>query len=217
MKGFDKNWCFLPSSPSVSVGDPLLLKKENGRFPTTTLGNDDFMKEEGHPEFSSGSTAWVVIRGFTLIELLVVVLIIGILASVALPQYTKAVAKSRYSQLITAGKSLKDAMEVYYMANGNYPQYWGDLDIEFKGCTADTSARYMLWCDNFAVDMFKSNDVNLNLFDTHGLPNNGKNMPSTDLYDKASAYYVVWLDNSPYPGKTECQSKVDGLCKTMGF
>ena len=217
MKGFDKNWCFLPSSPSVSVGDPLLLKKENGRFPTTTLGNDDFMKEEGHPEFSSGSTAWVVRRGFTLIELLVVVLIIGILASVALPQYTKAVAKSRYSQLITAGKSLKDAMEVYYMANGNYPQYWGDLDIEFKGCTADTSARYMLWCDNFAVDMFKSNDVNLNLFDTHGLPNNGKNMPSTDLYDKASAYYVVWLDNSPYPGKTECQSKVDGLCKTMGF
>lgn len=217
MKGFDKNWCFLPSSPSVSVGDPLLLKKENGRFPTTTLGNDDFMKEEGHPAFSSGSTARVVSRGFTLIELLVVVLIIGILASVALPQYTKAVAKSRYSQLITAGKSLKDAMEVYYMANGNYPQYWGDLDIEFKGCTADTSARYMLWCDNFAVDMFKSNDVNLNLFDTHGLPNNGKNMPSTDLYDKASAYYVVWLDNSPYPGKTECQSKVDGLCKTMGF
>ena len=217
MKGFDKNWCFLPSSPSVSVGAPLLLKKENDRFPTTTLGNDDFMKKEGHPEFSSGSTARVVSRGFTLIELLVVVLIIGILASVALPQYTKAVAKSRYSQLITAGKSLKDAMEVYYMANGNYPQYWGDLDIEFKGCTADTSARYMLWCDNFAVDMFKSNDVNLNLFDTHGLPNNGKNMPSTDLYDKASAYYVVWLDNSPYPGKTECQSKVDGLCKTMGF
>lgn len=170
-----------------------------------------------HPAFSSGSTAWVVRRGFTLIELLVVVLIIGILASVALPQYTKAVAKSRYSQLITAGKSLKDAMEVYYMANGDYPQYWGDLDIEFKGCTAGTSARYMLWCDNFAVDMFKSNDVNLNLFDTHGLPNNGKNMPSTDLYDKASAYYVVWLDNSPYPGKTECQSKVDGLCKTMGF
>lgn len=221
MKGFDKNWCFLPSSPSVSVGDPLLLKKGNDRFPSPaghlTPGNDDFMKKEGHSEFSSGSTTWVVNRGFTLIELLVVVLIIGILASVALPQYTKAVAKSRYSQLITAGKSLKDAMEIYYMANGDYPQYWRDLDIEFKGCTADITTRYMLWCDNFAVDMFRTNDANLGLFDTHGLPNNGKNMSSTDLYDKAPAYYVVWLDNSPYPGKTECQSKVDGLCKTMGF
>lgn len=175
------------------------------------------MKKEGHPAFSSGSTAGVVSRGFTLIELLVVVLIIGILASVALPQYTKAVAKSRYSQLITAGKSLKDAMEIYYMANGDYPQYWRDLDIEFKGCTGDTTARYMLWCDNFAVDMFRGTNENLNLFDTHGLPNNGKNMSSADLIDKAPAYYTLWLDNSPYPGKTECQSKVDGLCKTMGF
>ncbi|WP_432634684.1 type IV pilin protein [Candidatus Avelusimicrobium sp.] len=189
----------------------------NDRSRIKTLRDDGLTKKESHPELVSGSTAWVVSRGFTLIELLVVVLIIGILASVALPQYEKAVAKSRYSQLITAGKSLKDAMEVYYMANGDYPQYWGDLDIEFKGCTADTMFRYMLWCDKFAVDMFNSNEVNLNLFDTHGLPNNGKGMASTDLYNQSPAYYVVWLDNSPYPGKTECKSKMDGLCKTMGF
>ncbi len=205
MKGFISLFPLL-SSWKVVVQDLLLSKKKNDRFPTTTLGNDDII-----------IPARIATAGFTLIELLVVVLIIGILASVALPQYEKAVAKSRYSQLITAGKSLKDAMEVYYMSNGDYPQYWSDLDIEFKGCSADTTGRYMLWCDTFAVDMFNSNEVNLNLFDTHGLPNNGKNMASTALYNQAPAYYVVWLDNSPFPGKTECKSKRNDLCKTMGF
>ena len=44
MKGFNKIWRLLLSSPKVSVGDPLFLKKENDRFPTTTFGNDNEFK-----------------------------------------------------------------------------------------------------------------------------------------------------------------------------
>ncbi len=68
--------------------------------------------------------------GFTLIELLVVVLIIGILAAVALPQYQKAVMKSRIVQMLVRVKALHDGAEMYYMANGSYPTDVRDVDID---------------------------------------------------------------------------------------
>ena len=68
--------------------------------------------------------------GFTLIELLVVVLIIGILAAVALPQYQKAVEKSRATQALTMLKSVAQAASEYYLANGGPFSTFDDLSIE---------------------------------------------------------------------------------------
>ena len=68
-------------------------------------------------------------KGFTLIELLVVVLIIGILAAIAVPQYQKAVIKSEASQVISLVRAIGNAEEIYYLANGNYVDSFESLDV----------------------------------------------------------------------------------------
>ena len=75
-------------------------------------------------------------KAFTLIELLVVVLIIGILAAVAVPQYKKAVYKSRFAKLELLAKEYVQAAQAYRLATGEWPAEFDVLAINPTGTVA---------------------------------------------------------------------------------
>lgn len=149
-------------------------------------------------------------KGFTLIELLVVVLIIGILASVALPQYQKAVEKSRVSAHLPILKSIHDARELYYMANGSYTEDLEDLDISLPE-KLDNGHMYIV-DKNFKLELGVSY-VGLNY-----CPENSAEMATCDASNaKIRIRQTNDQASSSYAGKMQCLPSARGvdLCKSL--
>ena len=86
--------------------------------------------------------------GFTLIELLVVVLIIGILAAIALPQYRKSIEKAKVAKILTILQNLYQSAKVYQVATGNWPSSVGDLDVDIPAVFEQGGEEFHVWIDN---------------------------------------------------------------------
>ena len=157
-------------------------------------------------------------HAFTLIELLIVVLIIGILAAVALPQYQKAVDKARMAQLITFAGSVKQTQQAYYLANGTYADKWDDIDIGLSGYTAvDT----LLWKGDSKSPYARLNYNNVGLYlygGTEYLP--GILLIVTNGAGERICYADATSDRAQALCKTVCAKKTlgtDGSWKTCVF
>lgn len=79
-------------------------------------------------------------KGFTLIELLVVVLIIGILAAIAVPQYFKVVERGRAGEALAYMADLNSAQSRYILRTGTY--FTGTVNSTSFDVALPTALRY---------------------------------------------------------------------------
>ena len=136
--------------------------------------------------------------GFTLIELLVVVLIIGILSAIALPQYQKAVARSRVVEAIVSLRTLTTAQQEYYMANGGYATNLEELSVQVK------NTRYY----TFSCRSIKDGDTLNTCYAANG----------SGVYPYFEAY-SPFAGDRPETGKMWCiatSAQQHELCRTFG-
>ncbi len=80
--------------------------------------------------------------GFTLIELLAVVLIIGIMTSIALPQYRRSVSRAEAMEAMVNLRTIFDSAKRYKSANSEVPKKLNGLDISFFDATSDSNSTF---------------------------------------------------------------------------
>lgn len=152
-------------------------------------------------------------KGFTLLELLVVVLIIGILASIALPQYRMAVTKARVASILPLMRRWKDALMEYKLQHGDYEVYGASsLGVNWPSdwdCSGDDVE---CWSnDGFWHECFANEDFTGQVYCSRWIDDNN--------YFVITMYQPDDLDYEKFRDKIACYADGDEahkICKALG-
>ena len=146
-------------------------------------------------------------KAFTLIELLVVVLIIGILASIAVPQYKAAVDKTRLSRILPVIKDIHMAQQVYQLSTGHYAEDFSQLDILLPAGANSTSANEVIY-DDVRYYIYKGNETSQSIM----CYDRQKRLPDMEQF-YTWEYMLCWHYGDEYKKKL-CQNFPNTSCPT---
>ena len=139
-------------------------------------------------------------KGFTLIELLVVVLIIGILAAIALPQYFKAVEKARGAEALSLLGAIAGAQQRYYLTHDDYTADFADLDLDFTNADGSTPDGGTLLTKNFTLTLSTT------------VKTNAAGITAT----RVKGRYPYTLTKSYNTGAVGCFGDSNAICPSLG-
>ena len=157
-------------------------------------------------------------KGFTLIEMLVVVLIIGILASVALPQYQMAVTKAKVASILPLMRRWKDALTEYRLQHDD----WLDEVLystygEILGVTWPSDWKYAFNNEPCNNNAYCSNDYWYECSVNDG----GDGYISCGHNTSDGSFYIIFWssEDETYPNKLTCAAEgkeATKVCKALG-